>query len=418
MHTQSTFLVGSFGVLGGFNFGYNTGIIAAARDLILEDYRLDPEDSFYQALATSSVLLGAMVGSFGGGVMANKYGRKVSNVVGSALCILGLLCGVLAPDIWTFAVFRVVLGCGIGITAVVCPMYVSEMAPPEKRGTLGVLFQLALTFAIFLSALIGWGCTKLPLTITYQWRIMVGLGILIPVALFVLTLIKMLDSQGNVQETQYHETAKPPCTEICTDHKLRVLLLTDTMLACILQLTGINAVMYYGPLIIKQAGLGDALAVNIITVFWNFLSTIVAILAVDRVGRRPLMLAGTALLSLALVAIGVIFQVSFEDQKTKGICVCIGLAAFILGFEVGPGCLFWVIVNELFPKEHIETGAAYANVLQWAFNLLVSSLYPILTNDSPLKTYGTFYLFGAIGCLSTVYCFFMLPETKSKEDEY
>jgi len=99
--------------------------------------------------------------------------------------------------------------------------------------------------------------------------------------------------------------------------------------------------------------------------------------------------------------------------------VGVGLAAFIFGFEVGPGCLFWVIINELFPKEHIEIGGTYANILQWAFNLLVSSLYPVLTKPNVLSPFGTFYLFGSVGVASTIYIFFMLPETKAtKEDNW
>jgi len=418
MDLRELSVIGMFGVLGGFNFGYNTGIISMARDLLLVDLEINKDSPLYQGLCTGAVLVGAMIGSMLGGIMANKWGRKLSNVVGSALSVFGVVCSVLAPDIWTWLVFRVVLGGGIGITAVVCPMYVSERSPPEKRGMMGVLFQLTLTFGIFLSSLLGYAITVTALPTTWKWRLMLSLGVLFPGFLLILSLLRMVEPHS-VDETPI-DTVKPRFGEVCSSPPLRKLMVMDTMLAVILQLTGINVVMYYGPDVVRQAiGNNDtqlAFLVNIGVLGWNFVSTIFAIVLVDRLGRRPLMLGGTGILSVALIIIGVASQLPDDKISTtaRGAVVGIGLFGFIFGFEVGPGCLFWVIVNELFPPEHIETGSTYANALQWAFNLLVSGLFPTLV-ASPLHIYGTFYLFGAIGVVSTVYAFFALPETRSKE---
>jgi MFS family permease len=420
----STTLVAAFGCIGGFNFGFQTGIIATARDPILDDFGFSTSNAFFAGLITSSVLLGAMIGSFIGGVLAGKYGRRLSNAIGCGLCLYGILGACFSPEIWLFLVFRVFLGAGIGITAVVCPMYVSEMSPPEKRGSLGVLFQLALTLGIFVSFLYGWGIGKIEyLPKFYQWRIELGLGIIIPLALLILTLMKMVEPttwlEGREAKRGSHmqqlENA-PSVGDVCRQPHLRLLLLTNTILASILQLTGINAVMYYGPNILKKSGIKQGDAVNIGIGAWNFVSTIAAVFLVDRLGRRPLMLLGVALITVSLIMIGVVSDSHIHLTDTgKSASVIVGLAIFIFGFEVGPGCLFWVIINELFPESYIEFGGTYANILQWGFNLLVSTVFPVmLTNIGPA---ATFYIFGGIGALCFIYTFFLLPETKATEDD-
>jgi len=368
-----------------------------------------------------------MIGSLIGGILANKYGRRISNTIGCGLCLFGALCSTFAPEIWIFLIARVFLGAGIGITAVVCPMYVSEMAPPDKRGALGVLFQLAVTLGIFISFLIGWGITSIvSLSPFYKWRIQIGLGIFLPIILLALTVMRMLEPsswtelQAKQRGSANHEEVKKKAalSEICRQKHLRQLLVTLTVLASILQLTGINAVMYYGPAILVTAGVSDANALNIGIGAWNFATTLIAIFLVDRWGRRPLMLSGVALMSVALVVIGVVYQLADLTPTARIAGVGVGLAAFIAGFEVGPGCLFWVLINELFPEEYIEFGGSYANILQWGFNLFVSTIFPFL-GKSALGTPGTFYLFGAVGFVCLAYCFFFLDETKAdREGEY
>jgi len=340
--------------------------------------------------------------------------------------LFGALCSTFSPEIVIFLIARAFLGAGIGITAVVCPMYVSEMAPPEKRGAFGVLFQLAVTLGIFVSFLIGWGISSIEtLSPFYRWRLQIGIGIFFPILLLILTVMKMLEP-GTWTELQAKQRAsaneevkkKAAIGDICKQKHLRQLLVTLTVLAAILQLTGINAVMYYGPQILVTAGVKDANALNIGIGAWNFATTIIAVFLVDRWGRRPLMLSGVSLMSVALVIIGVVYQLTDISQNAKIAGVGVGLAAFIAGFEIGPGCLFWVLINELFPEEYIEFGGSYANILQWGFNLFVSTIFPFL-GASKLGESGTFYLFGAVGFVSLAYCFFFLDETKAeREGEY
>jgi len=176
--------------------------------------------------------------------------------------------------------------------------------------------------------------------------------------------------------------------------------------------------MYYGPLIISQAGdyfRNNQNLLNIAIGAWNFLTTIIAVALVDRLGRRPLMICGTAVMSVALLVLGIIYIPALTAGLTGvklGIAVGVCLLAFIFGFEIGPGCLFWVLVNENFPKEHSqykEAAATYANVLQWLLNLTVSLVFPTVSNY-PMPT---FLFFGAVGLISTAYLVFFMKETKS-----
>jgi len=169
--------------------------------------------------------------------------------------------------------------------------------------------------------------------------------------------------------------------------------------------------MYYGPNIIKQAGLSNGNLLNIGIGFFNFVFTIFAVFLVDRLGRRPLMLGGTSIMSVALLTIGTAYvAIPKTNQVALGIVVACGLILFLAGFEGGPGCLFWVLVNENFPEEHPgykEHAATYANVLQWVFNLALSLVFPYL-EDYPAST---FFFFGGVGILSTIYLFFFMKET-------
>jgi len=321
---------------------------------------------------------------------------------------------------------RGIVGAGIGVTAVVCPMYVSENAEPSRRGFMGVLFQLAITFGIFIANLIGWGLSASSLDLTLTWRLMLGIGVISPAALLVETIMYMkepkrldqseVDTMNNINQTLDEWNEKNASS--ASSYTLINGFILETVLACILQLTGINAVMYYGPNIIAKAGKVFAQNQNLLNIgigFFNFVFTIFAVIFVERLGRRPLMILGTATMSVALFILGIVYIPQLNARISEGnlgIAVGINLIAFLFGFEIGPGCLFWVLVNENFPKEHPkykEAAATYANVLQWVLNLVVSLVFPSVA-DYPMPT---FIFFGSVGIISTVYLVLVMKETRN-----
>eukprot|EP01126_Amoeba_proteus_P055153 TRINITY_DN6828_c0_g2_i1.p1 TRINITY_DN6828_c0_g2~~TRINITY_DN6828_c0_g2_i1.p1 ORF type:complete len:374 (-),score=46.68 TRINITY_DN6828_c0_g2_i1:127-1248(-) len=363
-----------------------------------------------------------MLGSMIGGILCKKLGRKIPACIGCSVMILGVIVMCFSRIIWLVMIFRLILGSGIGILTVVCPLYVSEMSPGDRRGKFGTIFQLSITVGIFLSYLIGWGVRNIDIPIHYQWRLMMSVGGLFPLVLMIGAITKMVEPRKN---TTWIETSKLVLkeddrksvlvTDLCRMSELRLLLVTSLVLAGSMQLTGITTVLYYGPLIIQKAGVTHPFLINIAIGFWNFVTTAIAFFLVERVGRRKLMLCGLTLMSLSLMEIGFIFNLALENkisQTNESIAIGIGLCFFIIGFEGGPGCLFWVIANELFPEEYTEISATYANAFQWAFNLAISTLFPIMAEQGHLNPSGTFYLIGGITTCITIYLSFFLPETK------
>jgi len=260
--------------------------------------------------------------------------------------------------------------------------------------------------------------------------LMLILGFIYPAALLFITILYMKESRkpdhnevfdaiNNIDTNNldnWNEHAGGPGTTATLIKGFT----TETILALILQMTGINAVMFYGPLIISQAGGFFKENNNLLNIgigFFNFVFTILAAALVERLGRKPLMITGTSILSLSLIVLGIIFIPGLKAILTAnpinlGIAVFVCLIIYIFGFEIGPGCLFWVLVNENFPKEHSkykETAATYANVLQWILNLLVSSLYP-LVSDYPIPV---FLFFGIVGIACNVYLLIFMEETRN-----
>jgi len=173
--------------------------------------------------------------------------------------------------------------------------------------------------------------------------------------------------------------------------------------------------MYYGPLIIQKANIGpNPDMLNIAIGVWNFLTTFTAVFLVERLGRKMLMISGTAIMSIALIVVGICLTESVVAENSIGrpIGVSIGLAIFIAGFEGGAGCLFWVLANEIFDEDVRGAGASTTNVLQWGFNLVVSSAFPVMA--SGVGQGPTFYIFGGIGILCTIILWFRLPDIKSR----
>jgi len=260
---------------------------------------------------------------------------------------------------------------------------------------------------------------------------MIGLGVFFPIILGFQTYFQMRQESDAIEDptlfvNQTDREGALPVTvgNLLMHHPKQIL--TATMLGATLQLTGINAVMFYGPKIIKSAGFENGNLLNIYVGAWNFVTTLFAIFLVNKLGRRLLFLVGTALLTVALLGIGFTFTftetcappanktqlefdfMQFPQADPPAVCprvvgVSVGLAVFILGFEIGPGCLFWVLANEIFPRSFSDLGASYTNIVQWGFNLLVSSTFALLQPESL-----GFYLFGGFGVICTIYLFFFL----------
>jgi len=311
------------------------------------------------------------------------------------------------------------VGFGVGIVGVICPLYVSEIVPENKKGQYGVVFQLTLTFGILLSYVIGYVFSVEIPGMSLQWRLMLGsFGAVLPIILMVLIIFGMKEtsdrsSSGEATPLQNKDNYEPISQTggwlglfIVPQRFLRQTL-TGIVLSITLQLTGVNAIIYFGTNILQKAfPSSDPRLLNIGIGAWNFIATWIALALVGRLRRKVLMAGSTIVIAIALFVVGFCFQF-ITDERNRGIGIGIGLFLFLGGFEAGPGCLFWILANEIFDKNVLAEGASLVNVLQWAFNLLVSTLFPLMFS-SVLGEAGTFFVFGGFGIFCGLYLFFFL----------
>src|ERR671937_502543 len=259
-------------------------------------------------------------------------GRKVALIVLAAVFALGAVLTALAPALPWFVAFRIVVGLGVGGASVVAPMYTTELAPAARRGMMVFLFQLAIT-----------------------------IGIAGPQGAAEMAGIRA--SLEQEQHTSARELLAPG---------LRIALLVGVGLAILQQLVGINTIIYYAPTIFGYAGFTSAntaiLATSVVGVL-NVLATIVAVLLVDRVGHRPILLWGLGGMVLSLGAAGVLFAIG---PRNAGVLLLIVLLVYIASFAIGMGPVFWLLSQELFPTRLRGAGSSIAALANWAANLLVS----------------------------------------------
>jgi len=409
--------------LGGLISGFNPAIMSPAGSLIQHEFFV--VEPVLQGFVTSIMLFGALVGSFAAGAMATRLGRRYTAIIATGICLFGGASPAFSTDLYMFLALRFVLGLGVGVVGVICPLYVSEVVPVSKKGKYGVVFQLTLTLGILLAYLVGYIFTKVIDRPSLQWRLMLSsFGVILPLILLVLIVVGMKETQneGQVGENTNLQINKEDQVLSKTGGWLGLLVprrfvkqtLTGIVLAMTLQLTGVNAIIYFGTKILAEAFPGSKAALlNIAIGGWNFIATFIALYLVDRLRRSVLMTGATVIIAVALFIVGVCFD-KINDPLYRGIGIGVGLFLFIGGFEAGPGCLFWILANEIFDKNVLAEGASSVNVLQWAFNLVVSTLFPLLF-DSQIGAPGTFYLFGSIGILCALYLFFFLKVPNERE---
>jgi len=308
-----TALIAIVAALGGLLFGFDTGVIAGAMLFIVPDFNLGPAQ---QGLVVSAVTFGALFGALAGGTSSDYIGRRRTNIVAGMSFIAGSLLSATAPNVDVLIASRVVIGLGIGLTSVAAPMYIAELSPARNRGKLVSLFQLAITAGILVSYLVDRALVP-----EHAWRWMLGLAI-IPGALLVFGMIAMPESPRWLLKTGAEKAARQALALVRTPDEidaevreihddldrnqpagwtellmpgLRPALLAGVGLAVLQQVTGINTIIYYAPQIFQRAGLNSAataLAATIGIGVINVISTLIAIWLVDRIGRKPLRLAG------------------------------------------------------------------------------------------------------------------------------
>ncbi|MEM1362141.1 MAG: sugar porter family MFS transporter [Pseudomonadota bacterium] len=417
--------------LYGFLFGFDEGIIAGALPFIGKVFTLTPAS---EGLMAAAVPLGAVCGVILAALFSDKLGRKRVLVGCALLFALGSALSGIAGGMTTLTIARLCLGLAIGASSLAAPMFLAELAPAALRGAVVTAYQLMITIGILISYLISLGLAP-----SEQWRVMLGLGAA-PALIALWGMWRSPESprwlvlKGRKEEAgETIARLQPELSQTDVDHSVREIdesiastppaeswraflspqilpyVIFATTLFFLQQLSGINAVIYYAPKIMSEAGMSGLNSQLLATVgigALNMVMTLVAIAVVDRMGRRPLVLIGFAGAALSLALIAYAFAQS-EVHHTQALT---GVFLFIMFFAVSIGPLPWIYMSELFPLRMKTRGMALAASANWSMNFLVVFLFPVF-----LSTFGasfTFCIFAACCTFGLVFCWFRAPETK------
>lgn len=421
--------------IGGLLFGYDTGVISGAILFIREDFILS---STAQEITVSAVLIGAVVGASVSGMLADKYGRRIMIILASIIFGIGAIFSAMSPNVYALIASRVIVGVAIGMASFIVPLYIAEVAPINMRGALVSLNQLAITVGIVVSYMVD-----LYFAQTGSWRWMLGLALvpslILAVGMFFMPpsprwliskgfelkateILKKIRGITNVDKEvkEIEETLllenEGKWSDLL-DPKLRSALIIGIGLAAFQQLTGINTVIYYAPTILEFAGLQSAAVTITATVgigIVNVLLTVVSILLIDRLGRRPLLLAGITGMIISLAIMGLAFAMPGLTESLGWVAV-ICLMLYVGSFAISLGPIFWLMIAEIYPLKIRGRAMSTVTMINWGTNLVVAITF--LTIIEILGTSGTFWLYGIVAVLSLIFVYYRVPETKGKSLE-
>ena len=438
--------IAAMAAVGGFLFGYDTGVIAGAQGLLKKQF--DLTDLWIEVI-TSAVLIGATVGALTAGKIADRIGRRSANMVAGGVFALSALVLAFAPNPEMLIAGRVLIGFGVGLASVVGPLYISETAPPNRRGAMVSFFQFAIVTGILSAYVVDMLLmpaqnATAPLD-HVGWRQMFGIGA-IPGVLLTIGFIwmprsprwlvmkgRLSEAQTVLEKTLGHDAAADHLGTIkgelkqgdVTRGKVRLrdikgikLAMTVAIgLAVLQQVTGINTVIYYGPEVFKQAGftsntaqLGAQVGLGVV----NLLFTIVAILLIDKVGRRALLLWGSGIMALSLISLSIGFLLIPEGDPggltPAGILVLVSTGTYIAAFAASMGPLVWTVISEIFPNTVRDRCVSIATSCNWIANFLVALTF--LSLLSWIGSTATFLVYAGLAVFTFFWMFAILPETK------
>ncbi|MFB8003984.1 sugar porter family MFS transporter [Nocardia sp. NPDC056000] len=419
--------------VGGFLFGYDTGVVSGALLFISAEFDLN---SVQQGSIVSVLLIGAMAGAMSAGRIADRLGRRNALAVESAVFILGTLLAVAAHHYWVLLLARVVLGLAVGAASATVPVYLSEISPAEIRGRILSMNQLLITVGIVVSYLVD-----LAFAGSGNWRAMFAVGLIPAVVLCLGTLFVVPESymwllaHGRVDQArglvagvagteaadrlverfrrseQQHGSGRrePAGLRSLLAPRVRPALIVGVTMAAIQQFGGINTIIYFAPTIIAQTGLtaSNSIFYSVFIGVVNLAMTVVSMSTVDRFGRRPVLIVSLLGMLLTVSLLGLSFIAEMSPTLSL-----VFMVLYIACFAGGLGPVFWVLVGEVFPPRLRAQGSSAATTVNWFSNFVVSQAFlPLAT---VLGQGQTFLIFGVICLLGLMFVTRFVPETKNR----
>lgn len=427
-------LVGFMAALGGFVFGYDTGVIAGAVPTLEKYFSMDAAQLGF---SVAIVFIGSILGAFCGGVLSDFLGRRRTLIFTAFLFFLSAVLTAISQQIWQFNMARFIGGLGIGISLPIAGVYLAEIAPARVRGRVVTLNQLAITFGILISYIVGLFMSNLgdqSWQLLSSWRWSFGIEA-IPAFAFMSLLFMVPESPrwliqngriGDAIEVMTKVNGRQKALEGVDEIKqviqaedvsifqllkpgLRVALIIGIMLSLFDQITGINIVIYYIQKILLELGFSEGqarwgmffLGLN------NFLTTIIALSLVDRIGRKPLLMFCPLGMSACMLFIG--FQ--FFTNALPPIFVLFSIMAYCFCYALGPGPVNLLILSEIFPTHIRGKAAGVCTIFMWVSCYFIAEKFPTLLEWSEA---GTFWILATTSFLYFLFAWIVVPETRGK----
>lgn len=448
-HKINLIFIASVAALGGFLFGFDTAVISGTIGFVTDQFNLD---SVLKGWFVSSALVGCLTGASIAGRISDKYGRKPVLMLSASLFMLSALGCMISGSFTTLIIYRIIGGMGVGVASVLSPLYISEFSPSYLRGRLVAIYQLAITLGILLAYFSNAWLHELSESSVFSnpdsfmglvigkevWRGMFGTE-MIPAGLFLISLFFVPESPRWLVKQNSNEKALKAFSRIVNKQEanreieeiqqviqieggsfrdlfgkeLKPAIIIGVVLAVLSQFSGINAIIYYGPEILNEAGftLGESLGGQVTIGLVNVVFTFIAIATIDKFGRRPLLITGVSGAAISLLIVGFLFQIGLDS----GIWILVFIISFIACFAFSFGPVVWVLLSEIFPTKIRGRAMALATFSLWAANVIVGQTVPwLLENIGPS---GTFWIF-ALLCTPAIWITIKkVPETRGKSLE-
>lgn len=436
--------------LGGLLFGYDTAVVSGA-EKSLEAYLINPLglSSLIHGATVSSALIGCIIGGAISGFFANRIGRRKTLMLASVLFFISAL-GSAFPEalfftkgeptlglLLAFNLYRILGGIGVGLASAVSPMYISEIAPMEIRGRLVAFNQFAIILGMLVVYFVNWWIAKGE---TIEWINDVGWRYMfaseaIPVTLFGVLLFFVPETPRYLALARDDEKAlsvlikinghKEKAERILSEIKATIgkkvraklfsygkkVIIIGILLSVFQQFVGINVALYYAPRIFESMGAAKdaSMMQTMIMGLVNVIFTVVAILTVDKWGRKPLLITGSIGMAIGMFAISFL-----ASQNIIGVATLVFIILYTASFMMSWGPICWVLISEIFPNKIRGQAVAFSVAFQWIANYVISSTYPAMMEYSGALTYG---FYGLMAVLSALFVWKMVPETKGKSLE-
>ena len=457
-HTLYIVLISCVATIGGFLFGFDSGVINGTVDGLQSAFH---SDSVGTGFNVASMLLGCAVGAFFAGRLADRFGRRFIMRIAAVFFIVSAWGSGIAGGSTEFVVYRVLGGCAVGAASVLAPAYISEVAPAHYRGALATVQQVAIIFGLFIAFVSNYiiaGAASSSVAEFWlgfeAWRWMFWIELL-PATIFLLALLLIPESPRYLVLIRRRDEAVAVLTRLsgtaaaarkveeidaslASDHhrpklsdlldastrRIRKIVWVGIGLATLQQLVGINVVFYYGAVLWQSVGFteSDALLINVLSGGLSIAAVTCTVLMIDRIGRKPILLIGSIGMaaSLAVLTYAFLNATAAEDGALSlrghyGPMALIAANTYVVFFNFSWGPVMWVMLGEMFPNQIRGTGLAVSGLAQWGSNFAITMTFPIMLAGIGLA--GAYGFYATCAVLSILFVLLMVHETRGVELE-